>query len=157
MMFFFLITVGICLDQALKYLVRSRLAEYQSLPVIENIFHITFIWNDGAAFSILKGQRWFFVAVALPIVAAALGYALYHLYRGKKLPLLRKIALAFLIAGGVGNLIDRLRFGAVVDYLDFRVFPVFNLADSLIVASALLLAYDLFRDEKQQTKVKKSE
>jgi signal peptidase II len=110
---------------------------HQSIPVIKNVFHITYVQNTGAAFSILKGKTFLFTVVS-SIVIVIITLVLI------KLPAKHKafgIVMALILGGAMGNFIDRLRFGYVVDFLDFRVWPVFNIADCAIVIGVLILAY----------------
>ncbi|MCL6477299.1 MAG: signal peptidase II [Peptococcaceae bacterium] len=133
------------LDQASKMYVMSTMIQGQSIPVIENVFHITYIHNPGAAFSLLAYRTTFFITVTLLVIA---GILIFYWKRGVKsgpLP----VALGLIAGGALGNLVDRVRFGEVVDFLDFRVWPIFNLADSAIVAGAGLLVIVLWRMEKK--------
>jgi signal peptidase II len=110
---------------------------HQSIPVIKNVFHITYVQNTGAAFSILKDKTFLFTVVS-SIVIVIITLVLI------KLPAKHKafgIVMALILGGAMGNFIDRLRFGYVVDFLDFRVWPVFNIADCAIVIGVLILAY----------------
>lgn len=124
-------------DMVTKYFVQRKMEPYDSIPVIKNIFHITYVQNTGAAFSILKGKIFFFTAVSVIIT-------LIIIFIMIKYPIKEKIfgiAMAMVLGGAVGNLIDRLRYGYVVDFLDFRIWPVFNIADCAIVVGTLILAY----------------
>lgn len=129
------------IDLFLKYLVLSKMQLHQSIPVIENIFHITYLYNYGAAFGILAGKTWFFILVTLAMLAGMAFF--YKRILGESLWV--QTALGLLTGGALGNLIDRLRFGKVVDFLDFRFWPVFNLADVAIVTGVGLLIFELFR------------
>ncbi len=146
---FFLISIIITvLDQIIKFFVVSNMQLGQSIPVIENIFHLTYILNDGAAFSILEGRRWFFVLLTL-VVMVVIFYYLRSVPKDDKL----QIACLAIFAGGtMGNFIDRLLAGAVVDYLDFRFFPIFNLADICIVCGAILLCILTLKSMKTEGK-----
>ena len=129
------------IDQLVKHLVVSTMHLGQSLPVIKGIFHITYVLNPGAAFGMLEHQRWFFILVAL--AAVLLGAAFY-----KKLPqesFLMRSGAGLLLGGAVGNLADRIQSGLVVDFLDFRIWPVFNIADIAICAGAGILIFDIWQ------------
>ena len=140
----YLIAGIIILDQLTKYWVLRNFSPGQSIPVIKNIFHLTYVLNSGAAFGILRGR----VYILMLIAAAVVILILVNLRR-IKLPLV-KIALALILSGAVSNLIDRLRLNAVIDFLDFRVWPVFNVADSAITVGAVLLAYSvIFKKDKK--------
>lgn len=124
-------------DQISKYIVRTSMSPYESFPVIKGIFHITYVQNTGAAFSILRGKTHFFTIVSLAIIFAIIIFL-------RKVPSEKKIlrmVMALVLGGAAGNLIDRFRFGYVVDFFDFRIWPVFNIADSAIVVGVIILAY----------------
>lgn len=110
---------------------------HQSIPVLDNIFHITYVQNTGAAFSILKGKTFFFTVVSFIVILVITFILIKHPIKHKAVG----IVMAMILGGAIGNLIDRLRFGYVVDFLDFRVWPVFNIADCAIVLGVLILAY----------------
>jgi len=113
----------------------------ESIPVLPPVFYLTYILNPGAAFGILADQKILFIVIAvLAIGGVLIGY--------RQLPpgrILLQLGLGLAVGGAVGNLADRLRYGQVVDFLDFRVWPVFNLADTAIVIGAGLLAWELLR------------
>lgn len=132
-------TAVVLLDQATKFWIQSRMAYGESTPVISNVFHITYILNPGAAFGILENKTWFFVVVALLLISGV--YFLYPRLPADR-PLL-KIGTGLLTGGAVGNLIDRVRIGQVVDFFDFRIWPIFNVADICIVCGVASLAYVL--------------
>jgi signal peptidase II len=127
-------------DQLSKYLAAKYLALYSSVVVIKGIFHLSLVHNRGAAFGILKNNVPLFIIISL--VAVVLIY--WHLKKAvRKRALSERIALLLIFAGACGNLIDRVRLGYVVDFLDFRVWPVFNLADSAITIGAVILGWRL--------------
>jgi signal peptidase II len=138
--------VVIALDQLSKEAIRWRLDFGESIP-ITRFFNLVLIQNPGAAFSFLSNasgwQREFFIAVAL----AASIWIIYLLWRHPERGLFG-LALSLILGGALGNVIDRLRFGAVVDFLDFHIggyhWPAFNLADSAITCGAALLIWDAF-------------
>jgi signal peptidase II len=148
---FGLAALVIGLDQATKLLVLSSFFLGESLPVT-GFFNLVLVFNRGAAFSFLAGaggwQKWFFVVLALAI-SAWLVVMIRHHATERLLP----AALALVLGGALGNVIDRLRFGAVVDFLDFHLagwhWPAFNVADSAIsVGVALLLWQQLTHKEE---------
>ncbi len=147
-MFYFLIIIGIfALDRFVKYLVSSGMYVGESIPIIDQIFHITYIRNQGAAFSLLEGQKW--ILIGLPIVVMVVGIILLLVKRKVWHPMLNT-SIAFICAGGIGNLIDRAFLGYVVDMFDFRVFPVFNVADIFVcIGCGLLLLYVLVFDRNK--------
>jgi len=129
----------VVVDQATKYWIQSRMETGESTPVIAGMFHITYILNSGAAFGILENKTWFFVCVALLLIAG-MTYLYPRLPADK--PILR-MGAGLLTGGAVGNLIDRVRIGYVVDFFDFRIWPVFNVADICIVCGVACLIYVL--------------
>jgi signal peptidase II len=130
-------------DFGSKWLVARRMWPGESIPVVPGMFHITYVRNAGAAFGLLQHQTAVFVAVTVVVIALIVAYG-RQAARGE--PLLT-LALGLQLGGAVGNLLDRLRGGSVVDFLDFRVWPVFNLADSAIVAGGALFAWFLLRHD----------
>lgn len=148
-MYYFLIIIAvIILDQIIKKAVVAAMSLYESIPVIQDIFHITYIHNTGAAFSIMEGR--ISVLIMLPLVMI-IGAVIFMLIMRKKGHPVLMTSVALIAGGGIGNLIDRIALGYVVDYLDFRVFPIFNLADiAVCVGCGLLIVYVLFIDGKQK-------
>lgn len=139
---FICIILAVCTaaaDQFFKYLVVSDMFLGQSIPIVPGIFHLTYIQNPGAAFGILANQRWLFVAIAIVLIAAAV----YFAPQIKRLSLGMRTAIALLVGGAAGNLIDRISIGRVVDYMDFRVWPIFNFADVAIVLGCLFIIASL--------------
>lgn len=153
MIYFILVIAIIALDRAVKYWISSGMNPGDTIPVIENIFHITYIQNTGAAFSMMEGQRAFLVA--LPLLVTIVGLVLIVIKR-KTWHQMLLYAIAMVCAGGIGNFIDRATIGYVVDMFDFRVFPVFNVADIFVcVGCGLIVLYILFIDGKDSKSKKK--
>lgn len=147
MYYFLIIIAAVALDQLIKYAVVNSMALYQTIPVLEDIFHITYIHNTGAAFSMMEGMRVFLILLPLIMIACAVIYMFIKRKAGHPLMM---TSVALIAGGGIGNLIDRALLGYVVDYLDFRVFPIFNLADICVCTGCgLLILYVLFIDGKQ--------
>ena len=144
---YYIIIAGIVLlDQIVKAATDCMLVPGESVPVIENVFHLTYVQNTGAAFSILQSHRGLLVLLSAILVVLLL---VFFIRRGKGQPALLNAAMAAIISGGIGNMIDRIVRGYVVDTFDFRVWPVFNVADiSVCVGCALLLIYVIFFDRK---------
>jgi signal peptidase II len=139
-MFLILVPFIVALDQGSKYLVSASLALHESIPVVSNIFHITLVHNRGAAFGLLKNQTYLFVLTAL----TAIPLIIVHMRRHARVSVYT-VGLSLILAGAIGNLIDRLRFGYVLDFLDFRIWPVFNVADSAITVGACLAVWVTLR------------
>lgn len=150
MQYYAVIAAVVILDQIVKKAVAASMALGESLPVIHDVFHITYIHNMGAAFSLMEGFRVVLILVPLVVIAAA---AIYIFKKRKKAHSMLLLSLAFIAGGGLGNVIDRAAFGYVVDYFDFRVFPIFNIADIFVcVGCGLLVVYMLFVDGKVSKK-----
>lgn len=134
------IFLSICivvLDQVVKFLVIHEMFPGMSIPVIQDVFHITFVLNPGAAFGILAHQRSFFIVMGIVIVILG---GLFSPYIRRQCRIFR-CGTALLLGGALGNLIDRVRFGHVIDFFDFRIWPVFNIADIAIVVGVAAIIY----------------
>lgn len=131
----------IVLDQFVKYWVVTHMLLGASIPIIADIFHITYILNPGAAFGILENQRYFFIAIALVMII----FVLYLYPRIPRQFCLLRMGVILLVGGAAGNLIDRIRTGLVVDFIDFRIWPVFNIADVSIVIGVSIIIYSMLR------------
>ena len=129
------------LDQLTKILIRKIFHLNESLPVIKNIFHITYVTNTGSAFGLFKGFNLFFVLFSIIVIIAIFYY--FRKIKEKEKPL--QFAVGLLLGGTIGNLIDRLSLGFVVDFLDFRIWPVFNIADSAVTVSVIILIILLWK------------
>ena len=147
-MYYFLIVIAaVVLDQIIKNLIVQSMELYETIPVIQDIFHITYIHNTGAAFSMMEGFRGFLTILPMIMILAAL---IFMLIKRKSAHPMLMTSVALIAGGGIGNLIDRIFYGYVVDFLDFRVFPIFNVADIFVcVGCGLLILYVLFIDGKQ--------
>ena len=142
-------------DQVTKLLVVANIPLYGNAPAIDGLFHLTYVQNTGAAFSAFEGMQWLF---ALVFVAFAAG--IVWEFSKKRLPftMLERWLIAAIFAGGLGNMIDRIRLGYVVDMIcvDFINFPVFNVADCFITCGCIFLVAHLiffnkafWKDEKK--------
>lgn len=149
----FIITLScIFIDQITKLLVLSNLRGRSPVIIIENLLSFAYVENRGAAFGILQNKKWFFVLVTIISVIILL-YILISQYKTMSMWLL--VALSLILGGTIGNFIDRMRLGFVVDFISVRIlnrfnFAVFNLADSFIVIGAIMLMlYILFLEPKR--------
>jgi signal peptidase II len=144
--------VIVVFDQATKLYVDARFELYESIPVIPGWFHLTYIRNKGAAFGIFADG-----AVRIPffitVTFIALLVIFWYLRRLRADQRLAAFSLALIFAGALGNLIDRLRFGEVIDFLDvfWRHYhwPAFNVADSAICVGVTLLIWEMWREERR--------
>lgn len=143
---FLLAAVLFLIDQVSKNIVIRLMEVNQSIPVITNVFHITYVQNFGAAFGIFAHRTGFFVFVAVAVVLFII-FFLRQVGPGHRL---LRAALALQLGGALGNLADRLRFGYVVDFFDFRFWPVFNVADMAIVFGIGLLILELTRSPREK-------
>lgn len=146
---YYLLTAAIILaDQVTKLMIRTWMHVGESVEILGEFFRITYVRNMGAAFSMLSGQRVLLIAIPVLVVAGALWY--FHHYKDKHW--IFYTAWSMIIAGGIGNLIDRIAFGWVTDMLDFSIFPpVFNVADiGVTVGCALFVFYTLMEERLQK-------
>ncbi|MGM9876288.1 MAG: signal peptidase II [Bacilli bacterium] len=139
--------IFIIIDQLSKIIIVNNLTNNKSIEVIKSFFYLTYTNNKGAAFSILTGRRILLILVALIVIGVLIYYVRKNKIEGK----VNKIALSLVIGGSIGNLIDRILRGAVVDFIDVKIFgynfPIFNLADTFIVIGVFLLIIEMFRKE----------
>jgi signal peptidase II len=142
-MIFIIVSAVIILDQLTKFFIARNLTPNHPVDVIRGIFSLTLVHNRGAAFGILKNQVPFFIFTSLCAVAL-----MYSELKNNKHRALYSVSLSLVLAGALGNLIDRVLFGYVVDFLDFHIWPVFNIADSAITVGAVLLGLSLLRNKK---------
>ena len=155
-----IIILVVLLDQITKLLATKYLSKMVTMPIIEGVIHFTYHTNDGIAFGMLGGARWLFMPVSI-IAILAVGV---YLFGGLAENRLYAVASAFIIGGGIGNMIDRTAFEYVVDFIDFRLidFAIFNVADSFVCIGAGLLVLALVLDiinesKKSKENVTKSE
>jgi signal peptidase II len=146
-----LTVAGLLLDQATKLYIDRTMQLFDSIPVLTNFFHITYVRNRGAAFSFLSDASWrlpFFIVISL-VASIAILVAFHKLRDDQKLA---HVSLAMIFSGAIGNLIDRMRLGEVIDFLDAHWYrhhwPAFNVADSLICVGVFLLAVDMLLEDK---------
>jgi len=141
----FLVTL---LDQISKIWVQSTINLMESIPVIRGIFHITYIQNPNSAFGLLKFPNTIFIIIALLAMLMIVFLLRDKIVQKNKLVF---FSLIFILGGSLGNMIDRLRVGRVIDFLDFRIWPIFNIADSAInIGLFLLIIHFLLHKEDEQ-------
>lgn len=149
----------VALDQISKWLVVANIPLHESVDVIPGVFKFTYIRNDGAAFGMLDDARWVFMILSTVAIVGVIAYMFVKKPQSKLLC----ISLAFMVGGGIGNMIDRICLGYVVDFLDFCAFPKlwkwnFNIADSFVVVGAgmlmLWMVLDLIREVKEEKVLK---
>ena len=139
--------VSFLIDRITKILVINNINLYESINVVDNFFSLTYVKNYGAAWSILSGNRLFLIIVG--VVALILIYKCF--IKDRKINKLETITYGLLLGGIIGNLVDRIIYGYVIDFFDFIIlgydFPVFNCADTFIVISVFLIIISMFRGE----------
>lgn len=146
-MYFIIIAIIIAVDQLSKFLIQSGMELNQTMPLINGVFHITYIHNYGAAFSIFQNKTGFLIAIQLVVIT---GVIVYLIKRRKIDHWALLLSLSLIAAGGFGNLIDRAAKGYVVDFLDLRVWPIFNVADiSVCVGCGLMVLYVFLIEPKR--------
>ncbi|MEK6627266.1 MAG: signal peptidase II [Bdellovibrionota bacterium] len=147
----------ICLDQLTKLYVHTQFELHESIPVIPNFFHITYVRNLGAAFGFLSQTPPIFRDLFFLVIPPAAGLIiLYILKNVKNEDTLQVLALSSIFAGAMGNYIDRLQFRYVIDFADFHYntlsWPAFNIADMAIVGGVILLIFLMFKESKLPAK-----
>jgi signal peptidase II len=149
-----LVPLILVLDQATKIYVDTHFFRHESVTILENFFHFTYVRNQGAAFGILADSSFrlpFFITVS---VVAVIGILWYYIKLQPNQNLLR-YALTLVLSGAIGNLIDRIRLGEVIDFLDVfwqrYHWPAFNVADSAITVGVTLLFIDMWREDRKKS------
>lgn len=149
---FAIIISAVALDQLTKWLTVIYLDYRESFPLWKDVLHFTHERNEGAAFSMLSDQRWVFMTFSTIAIIGILIYLIFFRPKSKYV----QITLAMIVGGGIGNMIDRIWLGYVVDFIDFTLidFAVFNVADCFVTVGAFALMgyllFDMIREAKQQ-------
>ena len=157
MLIWLMIIAGIVfLDQLSKWLTVINLELGETFPLIEGVFHFTYVQNTGAAFSMFNkpDERWIFMSIST-VAIIALSIYLWFNRKGSKLLC---VAMCFIIGGGIGNMVDRCILKYVIDMLDFRLinFAIFNVADSFVCVGVGLFALAVILDEIKEAKKEKA-
>lgn len=154
---YYLIALAVlAVDQLTKWLVVRFMSVGQSIPIIEGLFYLTSHRNKGAAFGILQNQRTFFILVTIVVVAGVV----YYLWRVQAQKKLLSWALALILGGALGNFIDRLFRGEVVDFFDVKIslgsfyydYPIFNVADSALVVGVVIIVIDAILEGRREAR-----
>ena len=140
----------VSLDQISKYLAVVYLQPLGSVPFIKNLLDFTFVVNRGAAFGILSDHRWVYISISILAILAMICILLFYAERTVFL----EIAVALMLGGGIGNMIDRLLLGYVIDFLEFPFvnFAIFNIADSCVCVGAVLMSLYMIKHEFKKDK-----
>jgi signal peptidase II len=161
MIFYGIALVVFLLDQLTKWVIARTLELHETIRVIGDFFLITHLRNTGAAFGILKEQRWFFLVITIIVVAGIIWYMQKSLKCGHKF---LAFALSLILGGAAGNFVDRALYGEVVDFLQFNfsfefngtdldyTYPIFNIADIGIVLGVILIFVDTIREWRTEKK-----
>lgn len=150
MIYIIIAAAFLIIDIITKYWAASVLAGTIGIPVIFNVFHLTYVENTGIAFGMLENKRVIFIALSLIILIVLTVYY----FKTERRDVWLKLGTALIFSGSIGNLIERISKGYVVDFLDVRIlnFPVFNVADIAVCAGAVaLIIHFLFMDNKKET------
>lgn len=134
------VIAGICLDQYTKFLAVTHLKDKPPFVIIQNVFELHYLENKGAAFGILQNQQWFFIVSFVFIITIVIWLYIKLPTSKRFLPL--HICSALIVTGAIGNLVDRLKLGYVIDFFYFSLidFPIFNVADIFVVTGVIFLA-----------------
>lgn len=145
---------SVALDQLTKWLAAAYLQGQPSFPIWQDVLHLTFAKNEGAAFGMLSDHRWVFMIFSS---VAIVGLTVY-LFRFRPKSRYVQITLAMIIGGGIGNMIDRIALGYVVDFIDFTLidFAIFNVADSFVTVGAFMLMGYLVADTVREIKTEQA-
>lgn len=148
------IAVVVGLDQLTKQLAVTHLKELDTFPLIEGVFHLTYLENRGAAFGMLSNHRWVFMVISTVAVIAIIAFMLAS-YKKYYHPLLYA-SLSMIAGGGIGNMIDRVAAGYVVDFFDFCLidFAIFNVADVFVCVGCGLTVLYIILDDIKAAKLK---
>lgn len=139
--------IGILLDQLVKEIIINKFSLFESVEIIKDFFQLTYVRNIGGAFGILEGSRFFFIIITILFLV----YFIHTILKEKEEYFFKTLYYSMLLSGIIGNLIDRIIRGYVVDFFHFKIFsydfPVFNLADIFIVIGIIFLFIDIVRSE----------
>ena len=134
-------------DQYTKLAIQQDMFLGQSIPLIHGFFHLTYIRNTGGAFGIMRNSTNLFIVISVIVII----FIIYFLFEEKNKDALILVFSALVLGGALSNLIDRIRLGYVIDFLDFLVWPVFNIADAAIsVGMVMLFIRIIFKKEKEK-------
>ncbi len=143
MLFSLIILITVILDQLVKILIERTFIPGQSYPLIDEILHLTYVRNSGAAFGLFDNYNEVLILLTILIITGFIYF--FNSYIKKNICL--QIGFGLIVGGGIGNLIDRIRLGYVVDFLDIRIWPIFNLADIFIVIGTIIFVVYILSNE----------
>jgi len=140
----FTVTAIVSVDRVTKIFFMDFLNPNESYVVIQNFLYMTLVHNTGIAFGMFKNQGGIFIFISIILIILLLYNIIYYKRHQENLSRLYIVAFSMILAGAIGNLIDRILFGYVIDFIDFRVWPVFNIADSAITIGAVIIVVKFF-------------
>jgi len=141
----FVVTI-VAIDQVLKGFIECNLVVSETVPIIKNVLHVTYVRNTGALWGLFKGYNFFLIFFSISAIAAIVFYMFIILRKHKTDSSLHEfLCLTLIISGAIGNLIDRFSRGYIVDFIDLRIWPVFNLADTMITFGIIFLIINLIK------------
>ena len=144
-MIIILTIVFLIIDIVSKLVINNLMDVYDSVIVIRNIFNITYVRNTGAAWSLFAGRTWLLIIVSLIIIS----FIILYIYKNRPKNKFEMIGYSLVLGGAIGNFIDRIVYGYVIDFLDFNIFgydyPIFNIADTFIVIGVIMLCICTWR------------
>lgn len=135
----------VALDRLTKNFFANLLNYGESIPVIKNFFHFTLVYNTGIAFGLFKNHGFVFIVVPLIAIILLVFNIYYYRQNNDALSKMYIFAFSLILGGAIGNLYDRIMYGHVIDFIDFRVWPVFNIADSAITVGAVVIGIKCFQ------------
>ena len=140
-----LIVVLLIIDIVSKLVISNLMNVYDSVIVIKDFFNITYVHNTGAAWSLFAGRTWLLIIVSLVIIS----FIIFYVYKNKTKNKFEMVGYSLVLGGAIGNFIDRIVYGYVIDFLDFNIFgydyPIFNIADTFIVIGVIILCICTWR------------
>ena len=147
-MIIIVVIISLLLDIGSKFLVSRIFILNESKTIIDNFLNITYVRNTGAAWSILDNNTWIVTVISLLIIIGII----YYVYRNRVSKKILKIGYGLILGGAIGNFIDRIVYGYVIDFIDIDIFgwnyPIFNLADMFIIVGVILVMIDAWRCKK---------
>ncbi len=139
--------VFLVVDIVSKLIVSNLMDIHDSIIVIKDFFYITYVRNTGAAWSMFAGKTWLLIIVSLMII----GFICFYIYKNKPKSKIEMVGYSLVLGGAIGNFLDRVIYGYVIDFFDFYIFgynyPIFNVADIFIVIGVMILAICVWRDK----------
>ncbi len=138
-------TLVVIIDRITKIFFSDLLSYGESLPIIKRVLHMTLVHNTGIAFGLFKDHGAIFIVIPIIAIILLIFNIYYYQKNNEALSHAYIIAFSLILGGAIGNLFDRIKYGYVIDFIDFRIWPVFNIADSAITIGAVVIAFKCFQ------------